>query len=212
MSIELKKVSTFVFTNYAYQSLAQRGFTTQPPEMSEESGMHSQKLTFQNGICLEWLTIDEEELFKRSPHSKVAQSGLTPFITASSNNKDSLPTKIGKIPVLYEGSNENSSAPSNKTEHSNTCNRLVGVYIRVKDEEAMLSIDGLYYANPSDSLYDYFSIHKEFGFWGVVVACKDFETFKSTAKPDFLFRFNNKQAALIKQNPNSWDIIVIPAQ
>lgn len=212
MSIELKKVSTFVFTNYAYQSLAQRGFTTQPPEMSEEFGMHLQKLTFQNGICLEWLTIDEEELFKRSPHSKVIQSGLTPFITASSNNKDSLPTKIGKIPVLYEDKNENPAAPSNKSDHSNTCNRLVGVYIKAEGSDSLLSGGHIYYASPSDSLYDYFSIHKEFDLWGVVIACKDFETFKSTAKPDFLFRFNNKQAALIKQNPNSWDIIVIPAQ
>lgn len=212
MSIELKKVSTFVFTNYAYQNLAQRGFTTQPPEMSEESGMHSQKLTFQNGICLEWLTIDEEELFKRSAHSKVAQSGLTPFITASSTKRDTLSAKIGEIPVLFDEPMEVSVAPRAESTHLNTCNEIIGVYIRAISEGATFSNGGIFYASPSDALYDYFSIHKEFGFWGVVVACKDFETFKSTAKPDFLFKFNNKQAALIKQNPNSWDLIVIPAQ
>lgn len=212
MSMELKKVSTFVFTDYAYQSLARRGFTTRPREIYEESGLHSQKLTFQNGFSLEWITIDEEELFKRSPHSKVIQSGLTPYITAVSETNDSLPTKIGKIPLLYEDVKAESMTPTSEPDHSNTCYKIMGIYIKDNKGDALLSSEQIFHSSPSDALYDYFSIHKEFGLWGVVIACKDFEIFKSTAKPDFLFKFNNTQAALIKQNPNSWDLIVIPAQ
>jgi hypothetical protein len=223
----------YIFTDYPYLSLKEKGFEVEP--ISEEiiNGLKCNSLLFQKDCFLQELQfrelLDEEEFLnmqklRKSPNAIMASAHdlLRPGVCFyhDSLNEDFILDGL-EVSLCNLKKNKNTIVPKNKNL------KVLGLLWCLSEDEAdffcqktnlkclenKIKISqgfDIFLADKKSDIYNDFDARKDFSFWAVVVQADDLTSFKRIQDLSDVqtISWENKPAFLIKNHITQWDIIV----